>query len=321
MKKTTSIKNRTPYYDNLKLLLIYLVVLGHFVETAKFSMMAPVVRFIIYSFHMPLFIFISGHFFDYNNIKKGVKRGIGFLGLFVLMKIVSWIMSVVLYHNISFSLLNTGGMPWFLFALAIWCIFTPVFLKCIDARALLIIMLILALVVGYDSSINSMLVFSRIIVFWPFFLMGILVKGKTLKAAYHNRVLRYVAVAVLLIMIIVCFRYYDQLSVMNPMLSGQNPYVSLGDYEKYGILFRSITYLLAVMMSISVMLIIPNHRFRITDLGERTISVYFYDVIVYPIAACSLTQLHFWQYCVLAILVTWVFSLKVFYRPIKKIIV
>lgn len=320
MNKEIIIKARVPYYDNLKLLLIFLVVLGHFVETAKASAMAPVVRFIIYSFHMPLFIFVSGHFFDHSNIKKGIKRGVGFLGLFVLMKIVEWIMYAMLYHNYSFSLLNTGGMPWFLLALAIWCVFTPIVLKCIDAKALMIIMLILALVVGYDSSINSMLALSRIIVFWPFFLMGIIIKIDRLKFAYQNRMLRYLAVAVLAVMIVVCFRYYDELSVMNPMLSGQNPYASLGDYEKYGILFRCATYLLAVLMSISVMLIIPNHHFRITERGERTISVYFYDVIIYPIAEFSLAQLHFWQYFILAIIVTWVFSLNVFYHPIKKMI-
>ena len=54
---------RIPYFDNLKFILIYFVVLGHFL--APLRGVIPGVKFIymiIYVFHMPLFIFILGYF-------------------------------------------------------------------------------------------------------------------------------------------------------------------------------------------------------------------------------------------------------------------
>lgn len=50
-------KNRNPYWDTLKGILIVLVVLGH-TGTA----LGEKILSVIYSFHMPLFLFISGYF-------------------------------------------------------------------------------------------------------------------------------------------------------------------------------------------------------------------------------------------------------------------
>ena len=52
-----AIKQRNPYWDTLKAMLIVLVVLGH-TGTAMGNKWLSV----IYAFHMPLFIFISGYF-------------------------------------------------------------------------------------------------------------------------------------------------------------------------------------------------------------------------------------------------------------------
>ncbi|MEZ4805839.1 MAG: acyltransferase family protein, partial [Bacteroidia bacterium] len=53
---------REPFYDNLKCFLIVLMVLGHFTfENRAFPIMKGLSN-VIYSFHMPLFIFISGYF-------------------------------------------------------------------------------------------------------------------------------------------------------------------------------------------------------------------------------------------------------------------
>ena len=69
-------KRRLYLYDNLKFLLIFLVVLGHFTDgftvdlfgTASEEQFVPVsmvlnrIFIFIYGFHMPLFMFISGLF-------------------------------------------------------------------------------------------------------------------------------------------------------------------------------------------------------------------------------------------------------------------
>ena len=54
-------KSRNVYIDNVKALLIILVVVGHFTDLAvdESEMMKSLFVF-IYSFHMPLFIFVNG---------------------------------------------------------------------------------------------------------------------------------------------------------------------------------------------------------------------------------------------------------------------
>ena len=63
-------KERDYFFDNLKAVLIFLVVLGHFLLPIRGDNPLVVVKRLIYVFHMPLFVFISGYF-----AKKIYKNG------------------------------------------------------------------------------------------------------------------------------------------------------------------------------------------------------------------------------------------------------
>lgn len=56
-------KKRDYFFDNAKFLLIMLVVLAHGISQLKsYSRIATMLWYIINTFHMPTFIFISGYF-------------------------------------------------------------------------------------------------------------------------------------------------------------------------------------------------------------------------------------------------------------------
>lgn len=56
-------KNRDYLFDNYKTLLILLVVIGHFIEPCyDNNWLLTGLKWLIVSFHMPAFIFISGYF-------------------------------------------------------------------------------------------------------------------------------------------------------------------------------------------------------------------------------------------------------------------
>ena len=62
MSEITAKKQRIYYWDNMKGILIFLVVLGHALYSFQnFSKINAIVD-IIYMFHMPAFVFISGYF-------------------------------------------------------------------------------------------------------------------------------------------------------------------------------------------------------------------------------------------------------------------
>ena len=55
--------HREAYFDNAKLLLIFLVVFGHIIQHLKSSIpLADVLYQWVYLFHMPAFVFVSGFF-------------------------------------------------------------------------------------------------------------------------------------------------------------------------------------------------------------------------------------------------------------------
>ena len=57
--QSTALRKRVPYVDIAKGIGIVLVVMGH----NDFSLISPFAHKLIYSFHMPMFFFMSGMFF------------------------------------------------------------------------------------------------------------------------------------------------------------------------------------------------------------------------------------------------------------------
>lgn len=56
-------KERDYLFDNYKVFLIFLVVIGHFIEPSYTNNeFLYTLKWFIFSFHMPAFIFISGYF-------------------------------------------------------------------------------------------------------------------------------------------------------------------------------------------------------------------------------------------------------------------
>lgn len=112
------VKKRIFLFDNLKFLLIMTVVVGHCVYymTGNSNIMKSIFIF-IYSFHMPLFIYLSGLFHSDHNVKE---RCLLFIFLGYIMKAVLYLIKAVLFHKADFSLLSDAGVPWYMFALAMF---------------------------------------------------------------------------------------------------------------------------------------------------------------------------------------------------------
>ncbi len=124
-------KQRIYRYDNVKALLIFLVVLGHM--TTDYVSDSHLVRWTtlwIYTFHMPAFIFLSGlghkHYITEERASQGVKgethmrwdKVIGFFlcgyGLKVFLQFTRTLMGQhPLWHWIE-----EPGIPWYLFVMA-----------------------------------------------------------------------------------------------------------------------------------------------------------------------------------------------------------
>lgn len=165
------VRTREYQYDNLRFLLIALVVLGHLLEIAGEFPHRELLYELIYSFHMPAFLFLSGMFARFD-------RGKWLLGMAGPYLALQWLYTAFVerlgdpYVHVQFS--RPYWILWYLFVLMIYTLLLPVY----DApsprgRALLAAASVaLALLAGFDKSIDYQWSASRLIVFQPWFLLG-----------------------------------------------------------------------------------------------------------------------------------------------------
>ena len=173
MQNSISDPGRDHQFDNIRLILIFFVIFGHLIE--YFSAGGILYRW-IYSFHMPVFIFVSGYFakFDPKKIVCNI------LVPYVLLQILYTAFDRLLYGNAPFRLQFTTPywLLWYLLSLFCYYLLLPlidtdraavqlfVFLACVA----------LALLSGFGQGFGYFLSLSRTFVFLPFFVGGFYLK-------------------------------------------------------------------------------------------------------------------------------------------------
>lgn len=321
MRKGTTVKNneRIALWDNLKFLLILLVVIGHFAEQVDTPLFRAIFLF-IYSFHMPLFIFISGHFHRNTNIGPKI---FSYLLIGFLLKFVIFIIRQLLGYKQSFSLFSESGLPWYMFAMAAF-IFLAYLLRNFNLKRIFFVSVIFACFAGYDQSVNDFLCLSRIIVYFPFYILGMLVNVDKLKNENHNLRNKLIGGGILSAYGLSCISFLDRLYVLRPLFTGRNPFSE--QFFQFGCLWRLLCYSITIILGIAIIWIIPDHHLRgITTLGTRTLQVYFWHrLILYVLVALNITVLcnTAWGeivYIGIAVSLTFILSQNIFSFPTKQI--
>lgn len=257
---------RIPYFDNIKGLLITLVVLGHIIEPFLYIHSLDFIYILIYSFHMPLFIFCSGYFACKDNRKilhKLIFPYILFQCLYLLFE------KYILHTDVNFTLTTPYWILWYLLSMASWNIIIQ-FFKQINLKIILI-SFIIGLAVGYDNSIGYYLSLSRTIAFFPFFLLGYYCRlGRfDFNKLKKNKNLFYITV--FLASIFTVFLYLFCNLINKDWIFASNPYESFN----YNFIIRCASYIMAIIFSIFILIISPNKNIKfITNAGMNSMSIF-----------------------------------------------
>ncbi|KUL68526.1 acyltransferase family protein [Streptomyces sp. NRRL WC-3604] len=171
-------KQRDAFFDNAKYLAIVLVAIGHSWEPIKGgSRILETMYTVVYTFHMPAFIIISGFFsrsFDASPSRmKRLITGVAvpyivFETAYPLFK--RWIDDD---PGMDVSILDPWYLTWFLCALFIWRLTTPLW-KIV--RWPLPIALGLAMMATVTPEIGDDLDLQRVLQFLPYFVLGLIMK-------------------------------------------------------------------------------------------------------------------------------------------------
>ena len=270
-------KERDYLFDNYKVLLIFLVVAGHFIEPAYGNnSMVNAIKWIIVSFHMPAFIFISGYF-----SKRDLPFSVSIRKLLVPYLVYETIYflfyTFIIQKETGLYLTRPKFSLWYLLALFVWRVITP-YVKKIPHHFLLSIAA--GLLIGLSNMPGNFLSIPRILVFYPFFLAGMyfdrgfITRFRTVK---NQWIAGTIAACSLIFVAIGPFtRMYS-----TKIFYGRYNYESLGQSALEGILVRIACYLVSFIITYSLMFLISEKETSYSYIGPRTMPVYLFHGLTY----------------------------------------
>lgn len=273
-EKTNS---RVILWDNIKALLMLLVVVGHFVDSySNNSHLFKSIFLFAYAFHMPLFLFVAGLFHKNKNINEKV---LSYFSIYLVYKIAIITTRAAFGKKWSFALLSESSVPWFMFALAVFICLTYA-LQNVENKAFIVLLSIgLACFAGYDSSIGDYLIASRIIVFFPFYYLGTLIPREKLECMAEKSKWKLIGLFVVLLWLGACYFGIDYLYVLRHLFTGRNPFNKA--VKPIGWIVRLGCYFITSVVGASFILMTPNRRIKyFTTVGEQSLQVYFWHYII-----------------------------------------
>ena len=291
--------DRLYVFDNIKGILIYLVVFAHLLECAGLT--GCFAYRLIYVFHMPVFLFVSGFFARFSPKKLLTDL----VWPYVLFQVVFLLFDGFVINPGTFRLQFTKPywILWYLFVLIIYTLLTGIIKpkKPVIQITAVAVFTVLALLAGYAGRIGYEFSASRLIVFSPFFFSGFFLgqnkafkdrlSGKSRdearwKELYPN--LKYAggsafavspaAVVYAAIAVVLCIILLVRLPQISPkVLWGSYPYASTGT----GPVIRLLCLLMAAVWICLALFTVPNKKlFVLTTAGRNSLSVYLLHVFI-----------------------------------------
>ena len=255
------LERRNIKLDNLKGILIYLVVLGHLLFSYNYynSDKILIIVKLIYSFHMPIFLIISGYFSK--DIKN--KRLFELLIAFFLMNLSFIIFDYFRYG--SFELFSIKYSSWYLLYLFIYRVLLKIklFSNLIERKKFLLFYFLFVVFIGF---LNLEIV--RFFYYFYFFAFGYLVDLKKIKLSFSKSLLYMIIVFVFLIYIYLIFPF--SLDFL----------MGLSYINNIEFLFRMCIICCSILLFIFMYNLIPGTKIKfITMFGVNSLSIYFFHRI------------------------------------------
>jgi fucose 4-O-acetylase-like acetyltransferase len=266
-------KKRDAYFDNVKYLAIVLVAVAHAWEPVMDdSRTVRALYMVAYTFHMPAFIIVSGYFsrsFDMSAAK--VKR----LVTSVVVPYVVFETAYSLFKRYAddspdhpISLLDPWYLTWFLIALFIWRITTPLWQA---LRHPLPVALVIAMLASLSPTIGNDLDLQRVLQFLPFFVLGLQLKPEHFELV-RRREVRMLAIP--LFAGAVLFAYWAAPRMQLDWFYRNSSAQEMGAPWWSGPVMTLAMFACAVLLTIGFLAWVPRRHMWFTVLGAGTICGY-----------------------------------------------
>ncbi|MFJ8647213.1 acyltransferase family protein [Streptomyces sp. NPDC093546] len=263
---------RDPWFDNAKYLAIVLVAVAHAWEPVmEGSRATRALYMLVYTFHMPAFILISGYFSRSFTAKPHqMKRLVTGIAVPYLVFEVAY----TLFRRWAgdpaqvFSLTDPFYLTWFLIALFVWRLSAPLWRT---LRHPLPVALVIAALASLTPDISDDLDLQRILQFLPFFVLGLILKPE------HFRLVRRRAVRLAALPLAagaLVFAYWVAPRVRMGWFYRATSAPELGYAWWTGPLMTLGLFACALLLTVAFLAWVPGRRTWFSVLGAGTICGY-----------------------------------------------
>ena len=277
-------KKRIALWDNLKFLLIIFVVIGHYTQQfrADNETLQRIYVF-IYSFHMPIFIFVTGLFSKKAVDEKNIKKALPYLTCFFATTLILFITKALLGWAPVFELFSPSGISWYLMSMFFMFLITML-IKDYKPQYIFVLSLIIGVMCGFVQTENpDFFTWMRTLTFYPFFCLGYISDREKIEKATNKISIKITAVIFFVAIYLLIYFYPKQANKISRLNTARHTFSELGRFAPYGWELRLLTYAISFAAIFLLISLIPRKRIKgFTSLGERTLGIYmFHYVIIY----------------------------------------
>lgn len=305
--------NRYYLFDNMRAVLIILVVWGHMLTSLIFRYdVIKSIYYFIFFFHMPAMAFISGYFSK--NVEKAKNQAFETILMpYLILNVCNYIFKMLILREqyFGFRFFRPLWGLWYLLALFLWKFFLKDLVK---IRFILPLSFIAGILSGFSKEFSTYMALGRVVCFLPFFLLGYYLKKEHIEKI--RRIPKMLSLAFfagvgVLSAVLVKFKEFD---VEDLYL--RSPYPEDADIEHMA--FRILIYFAALFMILALINITGERKNFLSGVGQNTMTVYVLHLFTIPLLE-KLEILNDEPYLYLAysIIITAIIS-YIYSRPVVK---
>lgn len=267
-----SARVRDPFLDNARYWVMLLVVMGHFMTPMWDVGPAHGAYVWLYTFHMPVFVMISGYTARrYIGDARQVKRMVSTLVIpYLLVETGLEVLEMWLAGEpITLHVLEPQWLTWFIAALFIWRLTTPIWL----AVRWPIAVAVLVSLIGGLSPIGDVLALPQVIGYLPFYVVGMHLRRDHFDQLVKPWV-RACSAAALVAAFVVCQLVHEGLTIS--WLYWRDGYSEdpLNAEPLAGLLNRGSLMALGFVLAFAALAMVPQRKAWFSRFGERTLYPY-----------------------------------------------
>ncbi|MFC7716794.1 acyltransferase family protein [Nonomuraea recticatena] len=263
-------RKREPYLDNVKFLLIALVVVGHSLVPTLNADSSKSLYIFIYTFHMPLFVIVSGYLSRnfWNSNAKTNKLVDTFVVPYVIVEVGYAALRFSLGQKWSLTIIDPAWLNWYLLALLFWRLSTPVWKRMKHPVPVAIAIYLFA---GF-SQISGDFSMDRFFGLLPFFVIGLVMQPEHFEMLNRMWVKILSAVTLLGAAGVAVFLGHSKYSLKPFYFKHSFQDMDLSWYMGLGLKMGLLVASLA--MCFAFLALVPRGETWYTDLGTRTLYAY-----------------------------------------------